>query len=131
MLLLRYFGNLPASRIILWCFVMWWLVMVAIYYVPDPGLWATSLGIGLFVGYALMLSTGPVTLARFRQRFWESMRLFICPFMVSSFSGLIAGKDFVMFFSPHWLENAAALAAVAGFLLLCGLLRMMRPGGER
>jgi hypothetical protein len=65
-----------------------------------------------------MLSTGPVDLERFRTRFWESLRLFICPLMVSSFSALVVGKEFILVFSPHRMENIIALGGIAVFLLL-------------
>jgi hypothetical protein len=55
---------------------------------------------------------------RFRSRFWESMRLFICPLMVSSFSALVVGKDFILVFSPRWMENTIAVGGIAVFLLL-------------
>ena len=96
--------------------------MVGLYFSPSPQLWVTSLGIGLIVGYALMLCSGPVTIDRFRQRFWESMRMIICPIMVSSYSALIAGQGFILVFSPHWQENALAVSAVTFFLLLCRVL---------
>ena len=116
--LLRYLAQLPAGRMILWSFVIWWGVMVFWYFRADVRLWLTSLGIGVIVGYALMLSTGPVSPERIRTRFWESMRLFLCPLMVSSFSALIAGEGFILVFSPSWTENAIALCGIGGFLLL-------------
>jgi len=131
MLLVRYFADLSSSRLILWSYVIWWIVMVANYFTPDPRIWATSLGIGLIVGLALMLCTGPITADRFRSRFWESMRLFICPFMVSSFSALIAGKDFLLVFSPLWQENTVAIASIAAFLLLALILKLTLHRGEQ
>jgi hypothetical protein len=131
MWLVRYFANLPASRLILWSYVVWWVVMVIYYFIPDLRIWTTSLGIGLIVGYALMLCTGPITLDRFRHRFWESLRLFVCPFMVSSFSAHIAGRDFSLVFSPLWQENLTAVGGVAVFLLLVRVLKLTtRPNGH-
>lgn len=98
--------------------------MVVSYFRPDPRLWATSLGIGLIVGCALMLCTGPITLDRFRNRFWESLRLYICPFMVSSFSALIADQNFVLIFSSEWQNNSTAIAAVVAFLLLPKIIKL-------
>jgi hypothetical protein len=118
MLLLRYLAQLPVSHIILWSYVIWWVVMVHYYFRADVRLWLMSLGLGVIVGFALMLSTGPVSVERFRWRFWESMRLFICPLMVSSFSALVVGKDFILVFSPHRTENIIALGGIAVFLLL-------------
>ena len=131
MWLVHYFANLPASRLILWSYVIWWLVMGAYYFTPDPHIWATSLGIGLIVGFALMLCTGPITLDRFRTRFWETLRFFIAPFMVSSFSAQITGKNFFLVFSPLWQENASAVAGIALFLLLTRFLKLKtRPSGQ-
>lgn len=131
MSLVRYFADMSSSRMILWSYVIWWIVMVACYFTPDPRIWATSLGIGLIVGLALMLCTGPITTDRFRDRFWESMRLFICPFMVSSFSALITGKDFLLVFSPLWQENTVAIASIAVFLLLALILKLTLHRGEQ
>jgi hypothetical protein len=130
MWLVRYFANLPGSRLILWSYVIWWLVMGAYHFTPDLRIWVTSLGIGLIVGYALMLCTGPITLDRFRTRFWESLRLFICPFMVSSFSAQVAGKDFLLVFSPWRQENASAVVSIALFLLLVRVLKLKTRANE-
>ena len=105
--------------------------MVNYYFRPEPRIWVMSLGIGVIVGFALMLSTGPVTLERFRLRFWESLRLFICPFLVSSFSALVAGNSFILVFSPRWEENAIAVASIAMFLLLARLMNMIVIRGEQ
>jgi hypothetical protein len=118
MLLLRYLAQLPVGHKILWSYVIWWAVMVYYYFRADIRLWLVSLGIGIIVGFALMLSTGPVSVQRFRTRFWESLRLFLCPLMVSSFSALVVGKGFIIVFSPHWMENTIALGGIAVFLLL-------------
>ena len=118
MLLLRYLAQLPVSMTILWSYVIWWAVMVYYYFRADVRLWLMSLGIGVIVGFALMLSTGSVSLERFRTRFWESTRLFICPLLVSSFSALVVGKNFALVFSPHWLENIVAVGGIGVFLLL-------------
>ena len=131
MWLVRYFALLPPSRVILWSYVIWWLFMVAHDFSSDPRLWATSLGIGLIVGFALMLCTGPITLDRFRNRFWESLRLFVCPFMVSSFSALVTGKNFILVFSPNWEENAAAVIGIVLFLLLTRFLNITLLRGEQ
>ena len=131
MSLLRYIAGLPVSHQVLWGFVIWWAVMVGYYFAPNPQIWATSLGIGTIVGFALMLSTGPISMDRFRNRFWESMRLFICPFLVSSFSALIAGHNFILVFSPRWRENAAAVGSIALFLLLTRILNMIVLRGKQ
>ena len=129
--LVHYIASLPASRLVLWSFVIWWAVMASYYFTPDLRLWTTSLGIGVIVGFALMLSTGPISLDRFRNRFWESVRLFVCPFMVSSFSALVAGNSFVLVFSPSLRENTIAVTAIAVFFLLVRFLNFMVIRGEQ
>ncbi len=128
--LLRYIASLPTSRLVLWSYVIWWVVMVSYYFALNPLIWATSLGIGIIVGFALMLSTGPVNRDRFRNRFWESMRLFVCPFMVSSFSALVAGNGFVMVFSPSLQENTTAAGSIIAFLLLAQIMKITVLRGE-
>jgi len=129
MLLLRYLGQMPASRMTLWSYVIWWAVIVHYYFSPDLRLWLTSLGIGIIVGYALMLSTGPVSMERVRSHFWGSLRLFTCPLMVSSFSALVAGHGFLLVFSPRWMENAVALGSIGVFLLLVFLSKRIMLRG--
>ena len=129
MLLIRYLAQMPASRIILWSFAIWWGVMVYCYFRADARLWLTSVGIGIIVGFALMLSTGPVSLERLQTHSWESMRLFLCPLMVSSFSALIAGQEFILVFSPQGSENAIALAVIGAFLLLVFVVKRMMLRG--
>jgi len=75
-----------------------------------------SLGISVVVGYALFLSTGPGTIERLMQRFWESLRLFMCPFLVSSFSSLVKGKGFMLLFSPLLADNLVAASACLVFI---------------
>jgi len=125
MFILRYFTYLPPSRLILWSYVIWCAVIVKYYFIPDLRLWFTSVGIGFVVGFALMLCTGPITQERFRRRFWESLRLFICPFLVSSFSATVAGNGFLLVFSPDWKENTVAIICIVAFLLLAVLLKIL------
>jgi len=129
--LLRYIASLPTSRLVLWSYVIWWVVMVSYHFSLNPRMWATSLGIGIVVGFALMLSTGPVSLDRLRNRFWESIRLFVCPYMVSSFAALVAGNDFVLVFSPILQENATAAASILAFLMLAQILKITMLRGEQ
>ena len=56
---------------------------------------------------------------------WTTMRLFLMPFCVSSFSALVKDRGFVLIFSPLWREDFIALGACAGFVLLCYLARRL------
>ena len=56
-MLLRYLANLSTGRLILWCYLIWYLVVLVRYFDPNPRLWLTSLGLSLIIGYALFIST--------------------------------------------------------------------------
>jgi hypothetical protein len=112
---ISYLRNLPPNRQILWSFVIWYAWFLLLYFDPNPGLWLTSTGVAVLVGFALMMSTGPVTQERFKTKFWECFRLFLCPLMVSSFSALVKGEGFIIVLSPLWWENLAGIALVGMF----------------
>jgi len=84
------------------------------YFDPNPRLWLTSLGISLIVGIALYISTAGVSKNVKLDR-WQTFRLFLMPFCVSSFAALVKGRHFVLIFSPNPNEILAAIG-------LCGLL---------
>jgi len=57
---LRYFAQLGTGRRILWCYLIWYLVFVTLYFDTTHAslrLWLTSLGISVIVGVALVIST--------------------------------------------------------------------------
>jgi hypothetical protein len=89
-IMLRYFASLSLSRTILWCYLVWYLVTVFYHFDATPAIWLNSPGIIAAIGLALMLSVGgqaPGAAGR-----WQSFRLFLLPFCVSSFSSLIKNK---------------------------------------
>lgn len=124
--LLRYFATLTAPRAVLWCYLIWYLCTVWFHFDPAPALWLNALGISAVIGVALMLS---VHRPGVRPDRWQTLRLFLMPFGVSSFSALIKGKGFVLIFSPAPQELAWTAGACAAFLALVGALRRlgMRP----
>jgi hypothetical protein len=122
-ILLAYFKNLPMSRTVLWCYLIWYLTVGFFYFDPTPRIWITSLGISGVIGIALMLSVTSPTGAS-RPGFWQVFRLFLMPFCVSSFSSLVKDHGFVLIFSPRWIENATALSICVGFILLTRIIRM-------
>jgi hypothetical protein len=118
---LRYLANLTTGRIVLWCFLFWYLATVIHHWDPAPAIWLNALGISAIIGIALYLSVrepGKPPPDR-----WTVMRLFLMPFCVSSFSQIIKGKGFVLVFPPNLHENAVALAACAVFVCLVLLLK--------
>jgi len=117
--MLRYFGELEVTKKVLWCYLAWYLAIVACHFDPDPGLWMSSLGIAVLIGFALNLATRQRGVATDR---WVVFRLYLFPFCVSSYSALIKGKGFILLF-PRDLSDlmggAAACLGVLGFCQVC------------
>jgi hypothetical protein len=55
--LIQYLAHLSAGRFILWCYFIWWLVVLVRYFDPKPGIWMTSLGLSIIIGFALLINT--------------------------------------------------------------------------
>jgi hypothetical protein len=122
-MLLRYLANLSKARLILWCYFIWYLVVLVRYFDPSPRLWLTSLGLSVLIGFALYLSTISSTVQQVKLDRWQLLRLFLMPFCVSSFAALVKGKGFILIFSPRLGE---VLVAVALCLLLCALVGALK-----
>jgi hypothetical protein len=114
-----YLQNLSGGRLVLWCYLIWYLVVLVKYFDPNPRIWLTSLGLSLIIGIALYISTtaGPAKAQKVRLDFWPMFRLFVMPFCVSSFAALVKGKGFVLIFSPR-LEEIVLAAGICAVLCL-------------
>jgi hypothetical protein len=125
-MLRRYLAGLTRGRLILWCYLIWYLVVLVRYFDPNPRLWITSLGLSLIIGVALYISTtaspGAVKLG-----FWPTVRLFMMPFCVSSFSALVKGHGFILIFSPNPMEIGIAVG-LCGALCLIVWAAKQKPG---
>jgi hypothetical protein len=124
---MRYLRELPPGKVVLWCFLLWYLATVIHHFDATPGIWLNALGISAIIGLALYLSVrepGKPPPDR-----WTVMRLFLMPFCVSSFSQLIKGKGFVLVFPPDLHENLVALVACLGSVLLVWTLRRLTAAG--
>jgi hypothetical protein len=126
MMLLRYLANLTTGRMILWCYLVWYLVVLVRYFDPTPRLWLTSLGLSAIIGYALYLSTTASRPGGVKLDFWTLARLFMMPFCVSSFAALVKGKGFVLVFSPELGENLLALGICAVLCVVVNVLKRQR-----
>src|SRR5882724_5814816 len=115
-MLIRYLSNLSNGRLILWCYFIWYVVVLARYFDSSLRLWLTSLGLSLIIGFALYISTTAASKNKVRLDFWQTFRLFLMPFCVSSFSALVKGKNFVLIFSSNPMEIVIAAGLCA---LLC------------
>jgi hypothetical protein len=120
--ILAYLKNLTVGRTVLWCYLIWYATMAYCYFDPSPRIWATSLGISLIIGIALMLSIASPGKPAAPDR-WQIFRLFLMPFCVSSFSSLIKGRGFTLIFSPNVHEDLTALSLCAAFLFVTWALR--------
>lgn len=118
--MLRYFASLPASRLILWCYLIWYLCLVFLYFDPSPVLWASSVGMSAIIGTALLLSTAR---KGSKPDGWTTFRLFLMPFCVSSYSALIKGKGFILIFPPSVRENLICFGSIAIFLAMQLILK--------
>lgn len=126
--LVKYFGTLPMGRLILWCYLCWYLAVVGMHFDGAPRLWLSSLGMSGIIGFALLLSTRDVKPGAKqegaaagqggkKQDGWTVFRLFLMPFCVSSYAALIKGKPFFMIFPLCPKELMVACGACVGFVL--------------
>jgi hypothetical protein len=131
--LVDYLANLSAGRLVLWCYFIWWAVVLVRYFDPRPAIWLTSLGLSVIIGFALLINTTASGTNRVRLEPWPTFRLFLTPFCVSSFAALVKDRGFFLIFSPRWGEMAVAGGLCAGLGAAALLARRARryrtPGG--
>ena len=123
-----YIKELSVTRTVLWCYLIWYLVMTAFYFVPTPRLWLTSLGVSVLIGIALIMNV--ISPGNPLKPSWQIFRLFLIPFCVSSFSSLVKDRGFFLIFSPKAEENGLALLLCAGFLFSVALVRRIARTGS-
>lgn len=121
--LIGYLKQLSPGRAVLWCYLIWYLVMAAAHFDPSPRIWLNAAGLSLIVGVALVLSVSAPQARRLER--WQIFRMFCVPFCVSSFAALVKDRGFILILSPEPAVSALALALCAGFLLLVGLARRL------
>jgi hypothetical protein len=126
--LVRYFTNLTTGRIVLWCYLIWYLVVLFNYFDPGLLIWLTSLGLSAIIGTALYISS---TAQGNKLGRWQIARLYMMPFFVSSFSALVKGKGFLLVFSPRLPEIALALGLCAAFWLAVWILKFVKKKRDR
>ncbi|MBI3854774.1 MAG: hypothetical protein HY293_03685 [Planctomycetes bacterium] len=127
---MSYLAGLSGGRYVLWCYFIWWVVVLLRYFDRSPQIWLTSLGLSVIIGAALYINTTASGKTRLKLEPWPAFRLFLTPFCVSSFAALVKGRGFVLIFSPQWREMAAAGAACAVLGALVLLAKRLRPRTE-
>ena len=93
----QYLRNLSVGKIVLWCYVIWYLVTLAHHFDPSPRLWLNSLGLSVVIGIGLVLSVSTQGGVKSIER-WQLVRLFLMPFCVSSFAALKKNQGFILVF---------------------------------
>ena len=125
---LNYFVRLKAGKIILWCYLIWYLVTLYNYFDSRLAIWLNSFGISVVIGFALLISVGnngAKTLDR-----WQTFRLFMMPFGVSSFSSLIKGHGFILIAPPVFAEFVFSVGSCLAFVLCIYILKLMYPSNR-
>jgi predicted neutral ceramidase superfamily lipid hydrolase len=118
--MLSYLAGLSAGRTALWCYLVWYAITVVNHFDPSISIWANSMGISAVIGVALLLS---VSGKRAPGDHWQTFRLFLMPFCVSSFSALIKGKGFWLIFPPSIDELLMSVGACVVFVLLVAVTK--------
>lgn len=119
--MIGYFARIPTGKMVLWCYLVWYCVTLYFYFDPSIRIWLNAAGISLVIGIALMLSvSGPATA---KKDPWQTFRLFMMPFGVSSFSSLIKGQGFILIIPPRPVEQWAAIGSCLVFLALVFLIK--------
>lgn len=120
----RYLEQLPNGKVALWCYLIWYLAVVAYHFDSDPRIWLNALGIAAIVGGGLVLSVAQPAAGGLDR--WQTGRLLLIPFCVSSYSSLIKGKGFVLVFSPVATEVATATLSCAAFVAMVAAIKRAR-----
>ena len=119
--LLRYFYEIKLDKAILWCYLIWYLVVVWFHFDPSPKVWINAVGISVVIGTGLLLS---VSSGAMRDRdYWQTFRLYLMPFCVSSFSTLIKDQSFFVIVPPNIQETLVALFCCAVFLTIIFVIK--------
>jgi hypothetical protein len=120
----RYFASLTTGRIVLWCYLIWYIVTVVNHFDRSPGVWLNAVGVSAVVGVALLLSVdsqGSPSADR-----WQTIRLFLMPFCVSSFSSLIKDQGYIFIVPRHLSEQVTVLSFCGAFVLFVGAMKHLR-----
>ena len=124
--LVHYFATLTTGRVILWCYVIWYVVNVANHFEARPRLWLTSIGLSAIIGTALLISTTTSITGTTKLDGWQIFRLYLMPFCVSSFAALVKDANYFLIFPPTPKENLTGLGLIGIFVLIVTALRRCR-----
>jgi hypothetical protein len=123
----HYLANLSAGRLLLWCYFIWYLVVLVRYFDPDLRLWLTSFGMSVIIGVALYVSTTAASSVQGPLGLWPTVRLFMMPLCVSSFAALVKGKNFWLVFSPLPADLLWGGGLCGAFVATVMLVKLLAP----
>jgi hypothetical protein len=119
--LICYLSELKFGKIVLWCYLIWYVVTVYFHFDPAPMIWMNSIGISAVIGTGLVLS---VTSREMKILSWQTFRLYLMPFCVSSFAALIKGKGFFIIVSPNLMETGYAIVSCILFIAVVLVIKV-------
>lgn len=120
----RYFTKLSTGKLVLWCYLIWYIVAVFNYFDPATEIWLNSVGVSVVIGVALLLSVGHEK-SRKKDR-WQTFRLFLMPFCVYSFSSLTKDKGYILIFPQRFSEQLTSVGLCATFVLIVVILKRFK-----
>lgn len=126
--LIQYLYHIKLGKAILWCYLIWYLVITYFYFDPSPKIWINSIGISAVIGTGLLLSVSSGE--KGQSDHWQTFRLYLMPFCVSSFAALIKGQGFIVFISPKISETLVAVSLCALFLLAVWTVKLIKSSNS-
>jgi hypothetical protein len=121
--LIQYLRDIKIGKVVLWCYLIWYVVIVYFYFDPSPKTWINALGISAVIGTGLVLSIS--SNKRDKVDYWQTFRLYLMPFCVSSFSALIKDRGFIVFVSPKITETLVAISCCVLFLAIVFTVKLI------
>jgi hypothetical protein len=122
--LIQYFYQIKSDKLILWCYLIWYVVIVYFYFDSSPKLWISAAGMSAVIGTGLLLSVSSNHLNETDH--WQTLRLYLMPFCVSSFSALIKDQGFIIVLPPEIEETLVAVSCCALFILAILAIKLAR-----
>ena len=121
--LIQYLCEIKLDKAILWCYLIWYVIVVCFHFDPSVKIWINSIGISAVIGTGLMLS---VSSSKGERDHWQAFRLYLMPFCVSSFSALIKEQGFIVFISPNIKETIVSVSCCVLFLLVILVVKVFK-----
>lgn len=127
--MLEYLRKMTTSRLVLWCYLVWYLAVVVQHFDATPSLWVNALGISAIMGTAYYLSACAAPNAARPDR-WHVFRMYVMPFCVSSFASLIKGHGFILVFHPTLGGNQVGLGLIGSLCAIVFVVQRFVPAAQ-